>query len=100
MHLEKAVSKELATKRELALVPPPHPGEVLRHDFMKPRGITSRRLAEETGLSARRVFEVEIGARRITIDTARRLAAYLGTSSQFWLTLQYVYDQDVRRRDR
>ena len=74
---------------------PVHPGEVLLEEFLKPMGISQNKLALNIGVPARRINEVVLGKRRITADTALRLAAFFGTSAEFWLGLQSQYDLDV-----
>ena len=74
---------------------PIHPGEVLLEEFLKPMGLSQNRLALDIGVHARRINEIVLGKRRITADTAHRLARYFGTSPQFWLGLQTDYDLDV-----
>jgi len=71
-----------------------HPGEVLLEEFLKPMGLSQNRLALDIGVHARRINEIVLGKRRITADTALRLARYFGTSAQFWLGLQTDYDLD------
>lgn len=72
-----------------------HPGEVLLEEFLKPMGLSQNRLAIDIGVPARRINEIVLGKRRITADTALRLARYFDTSAQFWLGLQMDYDLDV-----
>ncbi|HNT78702.1 MAG TPA: HigA family addiction module antitoxin [Anaerolineae bacterium] len=74
---------------------PIHPGEVLLEEFLKPMGISQNHLAMKIGVPARRINEIVLGKRRITADTALRLARYFGTSAKFWLGLQMDYDLDV-----
>jgi addiction module HigA family antidote len=74
---------------------PVHPGEVLLEEFLEPMGLSQNRLALDIGVPARRINEIVLGKRRITADTALRLARYFGTSPQFWLGLQMDYDLDV-----
>ncbi len=74
---------------------PIHPGEVLLEEFLKPMGISQNHLAMKIGVPARRINEIVLGKRRITADTALRLAQYFGTSAKFWLGLQMDYDLDV-----
>jgi antitoxin HigA-1 len=76
---------------------PIHPGEVLDLEYLAPLGITQYRLALSIGVSARRINEIAHGKRRITADTALRLARYLGTSEVFWLNLQSRYDLESER---
>jgi len=74
---------------------PVHPGEVLLEEFLKPMGLSQNRLSLEIGVHPRRINEIVLGKRRITADTALRLARYFGTSPQFWMGLQTDYDLDV-----
>lgn len=74
---------------------PVHPGEILLEEFLKPMGISQNRLALDIRVPARRINEIVLGKRRITTDTALRLAKYFNMSPQFWLGLQVDYDLDV-----
>lgn len=74
---------------------PIHPGEVLLEEFLKPMGISQNHLALKIGVPARRINEIVLGKRRITADTALRLARYFGNSARFWLGLQTDYDLDA-----
>src|SRR6202051_1086401 len=80
------------------LMPPVHPGEVLREDFMKPLGLTVNKLALELHVPATRVGEIVHERRRVTAETALRLARYFKTNAEFWLNLQNFYDLEVSRR--
>ena len=74
---------------------PIHPGEVLLEEFLKPMGLSQNKLALNIGVPARRINEIVLEKRRITADTALRLARFFGTSSEFWVGLQSQYDLDV-----
>lgn len=74
---------------------PVHPGEVLLEEFLKPMGLSQNRLSLWIGVHPRRINEIVLGKRRITADTALRLARYFGTSPRFWMGLQNDYDLDV-----
>lgn len=74
---------------------PVHPGEVLLEEFLKPMNLSQNRLALGIGVPARRINEIVLGKRRITADTALRLARYFDMSPQFWLGLQMDYDLDL-----
>jgi addiction module HigA family antidote len=76
---------------------PVHPGEVLLEEFLKPMSLSQNRLALSIGVPARRINEIVLGKRRVTADTALRLARYFGNSPQFWLGLQMDYDLDVAK---
>jgi addiction module HigA family antidote len=74
---------------------PVHPGEVMLEEFLKPMGLSQNRLALDIGVSPRRINEIVLEKRRVSADTALRLARYFGTSAQFWMGLQAQYDLDV-----
>ena len=74
---------------------PIHPGEVLLEEFLKPMCLSQNKLALNIGVHARRINEIVLEKRKITADTALRLARFFGTSAEFWLGLQSQYDLDV-----
>ena len=74
---------------------PLHPGEILFEEFLKPMSLSQNRLALDIRVPARRINEIVHGKRRITADTALRLAKYFDMSPQFWLGLQMDYDLDT-----
>jgi addiction module HigA family antidote len=76
-------------------MPPLHPGEILLEEFLKPIGLSQNRLALDIRVPARRINEIVLGKRRITADTALRLAKYFNMSARFWLGLQTDFDLDV-----
>jgi len=74
---------------------PLHPGEILLEEFLKPMNLSQNKLALDIRVPARRINQIVHGKRRITADTALRLAKYFKMSPQFWLGLQMDYDLDV-----
>lgn len=74
---------------------PLHPGEILLEEFLRPMSLSQNRLALDIRVPARRINEIVHGKRRITADTALRLAKYFKMSPQFWLGLQMDYDLDI-----
>ena len=80
-----------------ATITPIHPGEVLLFDFLEPLSVTQHRLAVSIGVSPRRINEIVHGKRRISADTALRLARFFGTSERFWINLQARYDLELER---
>ena len=76
---------------------PLHPGEILDEEFLKPMGLSQNRLALSISVSARRINEIVQRKRRITADTALRLAKYFNMTPQFWLGLQMDYDLDLAK---
>jgi antitoxin HigA-1 len=79
------------------VMPPVHPGEILLAEFLKPLEVSQYRLAKEISVPARRVNEIVHGQRRISADTALRLARYFGTSERFWMNLQTRYDLEIEK---
>lgn len=78
-------------------LPPIHPGEILLEEFLKPMGISQYALAKAIEVHPRRVNEIVHGLRGISADTALRLAAFFGSSAEFWLSLQRHYDLETAR---
>ncbi len=76
-------------------ISPIHPGEILLEEFLKPMNLSQNRLALDIRVPARRINEIVLGKRRITADTALRLARYFNMTPQFWLGLQMDYDLDI-----
>ncbi len=76
-------------------MPPLHPGEILLEEFLKPLNMSQNKLALQLRVPARRINEIVLGKRRITADTALRLARFFGNSAAFWLGLQTDYDLDL-----
>jgi antitoxin HigA-1 len=86
------------SKKEKRL-PPIHPGEILREDFLLPLGLSMNRLALDLRVPVTRVVEIVRERRGITPDTALRLARYFNTSARFWLNLQTAYDLEIAEDD-
>lgn len=76
-------------------IEPIHPGEILMEEFLVPMGLSQNMLANDIGVPPRRINEIIHGKRRITADTALRLAHYFKMSPRFWLGLQMDYDLDL-----
>lgn len=71
---------------------PTHPGEILLEEFLTPLGISQVDLAAHIGVSVQRVNEIVRGKRGVSPETSWLLAQALGTSPEFWVNLQTVYD--------
>ena len=82
-----------------ALLPNPHPGEILLEEFLKPLALSQNALARALNVPPRRINEIILGKRAITADTDLRLARYFGMSEGFFLGLQADYDLMERRRE-
>jgi addiction module HigA family antidote len=81
----------------MAKLPPVHPGEILREEYLEPLELSQYRLAKDISVPPRRINEIVHGARAVTADTALRLARYFGTSDRFWLNLQARYDLETEK---
>jgi addiction module HigA family antidote len=86
---------EITTGKRL---PPIHPGEILRDEFLEPMKISVYVLAKAIKVPRSRMNDIVLGRRGITADTAFRLARYFGTTPEFWMNLQTRYDLDVAER--
>lgn len=71
-----------------------HPGEYLA-DELEERNMTAAELSRALGVPQNRISDVLRGRRSITVDTALRLARWIGSSPQYWLNLQQAYDLRV-----
>ena len=79
------------------IMPPVHPGEILMTEFLEPLGVSQYQLAKAVDVPAGRINEIGHGQRRISADTALRLARYFGTSERFWMNLQARYDLEIEK---
>jgi len=82
-------------RRSQKLLPPVHPGEILREEFMLPLRLSMNKLALDLRVPVTRIAEIVHERRGITPDTALRLGRYFNTSARFWLNLQAAYDLEV-----
>jgi addiction module HigA family antidote len=76
-------------------LPPIHPGEILREEFLVPLGMSSHELALALRVPATRVNDIVNERRGITADTALRLSRYFGTTSRFWMNMQSSWELEV-----
>jgi antitoxin HigA-1 len=83
----------------VAGLPPMHPGEMLREEFLKPMGLTPYKVAKACGVPRTRIERIAREELGITADTALRLAKFFGTSVGFWMNLQARYDVQVAVRE-
>jgi len=71
---------------------PPHPGELLREDVLKPLGLSVREAAERLRVSRVTLSRVLNGHAGISADLAIRLERAGVSTARFWVTLQANYD--------
>lgn len=79
------------------LLPPIHPGEILREEFMKQPNLSANALAQRLGVTTVRVNEIANERRGIMADTALRLARCFSTTPEFWMNLQQRYELEAAR---
>lgn len=82
-----------------SFIPPIHPGEILKEEFLDPMGISQRAFARNINVPANRVNQIVRGKRSITGDTAIRFGLALGTSPEMWLRLQSRYELEKAQDD-
>jgi addiction module HigA family antidote len=90
--------RRIALAKTTKLLPPVHPGVILLEDFMKPLRLTVNKLAIDLHVPATRIGEIVHQRRRVSADTALRLARYFKTNPEFWLNLQTSYELELTRR--
>lgn len=73
------------------------PGEVLKEDFLDAMGLSAYELAKSIDVDPMRISRIIKGTRKITADTAIRLSRYFGTSAEYWINLQSLYDLDTAK---
>jgi addiction module HigA family antidote len=76
-------------------IPPVHPGDILKADFLEPLGLSVSGLSDAIKVPRTRLNDIARGRRGITADTAMRLGRYFGVSAQFWMNLQSHYELEV-----
>jgi antitoxin HigA-1 len=81
----------------VAKLPPMHPGEMLREEFLGPLALTPYAVAKACGVPRTRIERIAREELGITADTALRLAKLFGTSTEFWLNLQSRYDIETAK---
>ena len=73
-------------------LPPIHPGEILREEFLVPMKLTPYALAQACGVPRTRIERLAREETPVTADTALRLARYFGTTAEFWMGMQAQYE--------
>lgn len=81
------------------LMPPVHPGEILKEDFMIDYNLKSTELARRMGVPRSRIEAIIRCERAITIDTAIRLSKIFKWSAQTWVNIQNKYDTEIAMRE-
>jgi addiction module HigA family antidote len=72
-----------------------HPGEILREEFLSPRGMSAHQLAQALRVPATPINDIVNEKRGITADTALRLSRYFGTTPRFSMNMQASWELEV-----
>ena len=75
-----------------------HPGKILLEKFIKPLNLNQNQLAIALHVPPRRINEIVLCKRRITADTALRLARYFNNKPEYWLGLQMDHDLNLAEK--
>jgi addiction module HigA family antidote len=81
-------------------LPPIHPGEILKEEFLIPFGLSINALARGIHVAPNRISQIVNSSRAITGDTALRFSEFFGTTPEFWMNLQSLYELEIARRKR
>ncbi len=79
-------------ERTIRVLPPVHPGEYLSAEYLEPMSLTAYGLAQKLGVPRTRIERLCREQTGVTPDTALRLARFFGTTPDFWMNLQSLYD--------
>jgi addiction module HigA family antidote len=85
-------------KTKTEKLPIPHPGDVLREDFMKPLGLSAYAVAKALGVAPITVSLLIRGKRNVSAEMALRLARWSGSTVQFWMNMQSFHDARAAER--
>ena len=85
-------SKKVIIMTKSKKLPPIHPGEMLREEFLVPYQISPEQLAQDISVSVREVKQICQEKKGISPDIATRLAVYFDMSVEFWLNCQKHYE--------
>jgi len=78
-----------------SVLPPVHPGEILREEFLVPLNLSAGALAKMLNVPRTRIERLVAGQTPVTTDTALRLAKFFRTSPEFWMNMQTGYDLKI-----
>ncbi|MCA0345079.1 MAG: HigA family addiction module antidote protein [Proteobacteria bacterium] len=78
-----------------SILPPVHPGEILREEFLVPLNMSAGALAKKLGVPRTRIERLATEQSPVTTDTALRLAKFFKTTPEFWMNMQASFDIKV-----
>lgn len=95
--VHQGVSRMSITRKAGMLMPPLHPGELLREDFLIPLRMTAEMLAGEIKVPERLVVAIVKERRGLDADLCLRLARFFRMSPEFWMNMQKGYELESAR---
>ncbi|WP_430250389.1 HigA family addiction module antitoxin [Neorhizobium sp. DAR64860/K0K1] len=78
-----------------SVLPPVHPGEILREEYLVPLRMSASALAKKLNVPRTRIERLAAEQTAVTPDTALRLARFFNTTPEFWMNLQISYDLKI-----
>ncbi len=75
-----------------SILPPVHPGEILREEYLIPLGMSAGALAKHLNVPRTRIERLATEQTAVTPDTALRLAKFFRTTPEFWMNMQASFD--------
>ena len=81
------------------LMPPIHPGEMLREEFLIPLGMTAQMLAKEIKVAERRAVAIVKERQGLDGDLCMRLARFFRMTPEFWMNIQKAYELETALAD-
>ena len=78
-----------------SILPPVHPGEILREEYLVPLRMSAGALVKELNVPRTRIERLVSGQTSVTPDTALRPAKFFRTSPEFWMNMQAGYDVKI-----
>ena len=78
---------------------PPHPGEILREDYLEPLGLTVTEVAEKLGISRKNLSSILNEHTGISAEMAVRLSKAFGTSPDLWTGMQMEYELAIAMKN-
>jgi len=80
-------------------IPLPHPGTILKEEFLEPMGLSVYALARAIDVPRSRLNEICHGRQGVTANIALRLGRYFGVDPQWWMNMQSKYELHVASRE-
>lgn len=93
----RTITKRGSPRDVATRIPPLHPGQMLREEFLLPLNLSANALALALRVPATRIHEIVNERRGITGDTAIRLGEYFRTGPEFWMNIQSHYELEIAR---